>query len=67
MSENEHMQQDKDETVLYPGRLAQYHELRELREKTSPSDPSYNGACIAEQLAGLAYIADGIRYSLRNK
>jgi hypothetical protein len=66
MSEQEHEQQAQDEKVNYPGRLDQYHALRDLREGTQVNDVNFAGLAVAEQLAGLAYILDGIRYYQRN-
>jgi len=54
----------------YPGQLEDYSHLRELRQKAEKDgvDAATTAALhIAEQLAGLAYIADGIRYSTRRK
>jgi len=60
-------------TKVYPGNLDRYTELREAREQlqssTGPEDVAnlnlLLAATIAEELAGLAYILDGIRYSAR--
>lgn len=63
-----------DEQVkIYPGSLDRYRELRANREAFEASnlalDPEHAvigaGLNIAEQLAGLAYILDGIRYAAR--
>jgi len=54
----------------YPGQLEDYARIREAREKAEKDgvDPATAAALnIAEQLAGLAYIADGIRYSTRKQ
>lgn len=63
---------DQD-TKLYPGSVERYRALREKRESLTPADGEENvenlnlllAATIAEELAGLAYILDGIRYSAR--
>ncbi len=68
---------DQDETKIYPGSIERYRELRKLREflgqdgegndgKGSDSQ-AYLAATIAEEMAGLSYILDGIRYSARSK
>jgi len=61
----------------YPGSIEDWNELRELRQQVQQgieADPSaasdaqatlFAGLVQAESTAGLAYIADGIRYSLR--
>jgi hypothetical protein len=70
MSE-QHEEQAKSEEKVYPGNLARYVELRNRRlvlEDTglgAGSAEGYAAACIAEELAGLSYILDGIRYSAR--
>jgi len=54
----------------YPRQLEDYARIRAEREKAEKdgTDPAtYAALNIAEQLAGLAYIADGIRYSTRRK
>jgi len=60
----------------YPGQLEEYHNLRALREQAQSDAgdaPSIEQAQLiatlanAEQLAGLSYIADGIRYNTRRK
>jgi len=59
-----------DDRENYPGKLARYHDLKVQREK---AETVADGAptqevmflSIAEELAGLAYILDGIRYSTR--
>lgn len=59
------------ETKIFPGHIDRYRDLRKLREeqeqKTSGTDDQseYAALCIAEELAGLSYILDGIRYSTR--
>jgi len=57
-----------DEKV-YPGSLSRYQTLRALREETEESLPMNERVAlvIAEELAGLAYILDGIRYSARKQ
>lgn len=67
-----------DNDKIFPGGIEQYRDLRATREQFQARlnlDESGNfhstdlevlsKLVIAEQLAGLAYIADGIRYSLR--
>jgi hypothetical protein len=52
----------------YPGQLEDYARIRAEREKAEKdgADMATVAALnIAEQLSGLAYIADGIRYSTR--
>lgn len=68
-----------DETKIYPGSVERYRELRKLRESLgshqdgesaelhSVDTPAYFAAVVAEEMAGLAYILDGIRYSARAK
>lgn len=56
---------------LYPGQLAEYARLREVRENVQ-NDEGHDlnlvvGLVIAEQLAGLNYILDGIRFATRNR
>lgn len=78
MSESETQTPDTEGTKIYPGNIDRYRGLRNLRAATpiygSDKDkengvvnPQHVGLCIAEELAGLAYILDGIRYSARNK
>lgn len=51
---------------IYPGSVDRYRELRAQREEAQSQGQQVDPALIvAEELAGLAYIADGIRYSLR--
>jgi hypothetical protein len=64
MSE-QHEEQAKSEEKVYPGNLARYVEMREVRSSMDVSDPNFFAAVIAEELTGLAYILDGIRYSAR--
>ena len=57
------------EKPIYPGRLAEYHRIKTLRE-SMPAETDAQlelivNLTIAEQLAGLAYILDGIRFSAR--
>lgn len=60
-----------DEGKVYPGNLARYRELRAAREAleaTESPDPALvQGANLVEQLAGLAFILDGIRFSARQR
>lgn len=59
------------EKPIYPGRLAEYHRLKTEREACTVTDDASAsikvGLQIAEQLAGLSYILDGIRFSARNQ
>jgi len=55
-------EQDKK---IFPGGIDRYRELQEAASKVDPADPQFAGLVVAAELAGLAYIADGIRYSLR--
>lgn len=64
--ENENETGEKGQEPTYPGKLSEYHRLRELRESLPVNDPNTIGLQVAEQLAGLAYILDGIRYAARN-
>jgi hypothetical protein len=67
-------QEDRKEKV-YPGGLDRYVALRDAREAqeealstldTNPvSDSTFLALVVAEELAGLAYLLDGIRYSAR--
>jgi hypothetical protein len=51
---------------IYPGSIDRYRELRAAREEAQASNQPVDPAMVlAEELAGLAYIGDGIRYSLR--
>lgn len=65
-----------DDTKNYPGGLSAYTRLREMREAaqgdyekgTITGDlPTVAALAIAEELAGLSYILDGIRYQTRGK
>jgi len=61
-------QEQETQGKEYPGQLADYAELRGLRkEAQANNDPSTPALMVAEQLAGLAYILDGIRYSARRR
>ena len=54
----------------YPGSLTRYRHLRKTREnaeKTAMGPSELAALTIAEELAGLAYLLDGIRYSARQK
>jgi len=67
-----------DETKIFPGNLERYKALRKFREELE-TDPGSEGhgaggntsnflaAAIAEELAGLSYILDGIRYQTRQQ
>jgi len=65
----------QDDTKVYPGSIDRYRELRKMREFLANDEAREGGAdpqavlaaTIAEELAGLAYILDGIRYSARAK
>jgi hypothetical protein len=51
---------------IYPGNVDRYRELRAAREEAQAKGEQTDPALVlAEELAGIAYIADGIRYSLR--
>lgn len=60
---------------IYPGNIDRYKTLRGQRETLGASldfdDPAqaqvFVGLVIAEELAGLSYILDGIRYNSRQK
>jgi hypothetical protein len=55
----------KTEEKVYPGSLERYRTLRamrEIQEQQGEVDPSL---MVCEELAGLAYLLDGIRYSVR--
>lgn len=54
-----------DDKKVYPGQLARYTELRELRAAAEKNSPEELYLTIAEELAGLSYIMDGIRYNTR--
>lgn len=60
-----------EEKKVYPGSLDRYSELREKRieAETSPDAQEIASTVaalsVAEELAGLAYILDGIRYTTR--
>lgn len=49
----------------FPGQLDRYAAIKEIRQATSPDDVRFVGLCIAEELAGLSYILDGIRFNSR--
>jgi hypothetical protein len=67
-----------DNSKIYPGSVDRYRELRAAREQTQASFGQLEGSLsgeaqsvltalsVAEELAGLAYILDGIRYSARS-
>lgn len=64
---SEHEQENKK---VYPGGLDRYVELRtkriEAEHAETQLDPNYLIALtVAEELAGLNYLIDGIRYSAR--
>lgn len=52
---------------IYPGSLERYRAIRAMREESDAQEGSSPNPSlmIAEELAGLAYILDGIRYSTR--
>lgn len=57
-----------EEQKIYPGSVERYRALREARLEAETKDetPELTVARqIAEELAGLAYILDGIRYAAR--
>lgn len=64
------MAKDQDDKI-YPGSIDHYRMLREVRERLTPAAEGdvptelFLAAVIAENLAGLSYILDGIRYSAR--
>ena len=69
-------EQPTEEPKVYPGSIERYRELRKQREfiaknaesEDAPGDSqAYFAAVLAEEIAGLAYILDGIRYSARAK
>ena len=65
-AEREHVEQDQKEQKVYPGNLSRYSELRKAREEAERQGMSVAGEYVlAEELAGLAYILDGIRYAAR--
>jgi len=62
----------EQEAKLYPGSIDRYRELRAQREAAQASTDVPDGTAVltltlCEELAGLAYLLDGIRYSLRQK
>jgi hypothetical protein len=61
----EEQNEEPKEPKVYPGNIARYNELREMRTSLDPSDPNYFAAVLCEELSGLSYILDGIRYSAR--
>jgi hypothetical protein len=70
----EHDEQNEKETKkdkVYPGQLDDFLALREARQAAQATDnvdaSHVIGLAVAEQLAGLNYILDGIRYSTRNR
>jgi hypothetical protein len=59
-----------DDNKIYPGNIDEYRRLRTKREEMESDAKGADqalilAAVIAEQLAGLSYILDGIRYSAR--
>lgn len=77
MPKDDNTQNDEGQK-LYPGSIDRYRALRTLRASTpvyesdeakeqGETNSNYVLLTIAEELAGLAYILDGIRYSARNK
>ncbi len=53
---------------VYPGNLSAFEELRTTTAGLDPEKEQLVATMIvATQLAGIAYILDGIRYSLRDK
>lgn len=64
-------EQEPEVKKVYPGQLEDFLALREARQQAQQHDDVDTahviGLAIAEQLAGLNYILDGIRYSARNK
>ncbi len=53
---------------IYPGNLSAFEDLRLATLSVDPEDLQRHATMIvATQLAGIAYILDGIRYSLRDK
>jgi hypothetical protein len=60
------------EEKVYPGSLSRYQELREARQAAEASEDQTESERavvlgVMEELAGLSYILDGIRYSARRK
>jgi len=58
-----------EETKVYPGSIERYRFLREKRQ-AAETDPKGNDTLvaalsIAEEIAGLTYVLDGIRYAAR--
>jgi hypothetical protein len=68
MAGKDDQQTETTETVVYPGRLTRYHALMAQRKEAEAENaPDLVGFVIAEEIAGLAYILDGIRYAARNQ
>lgn len=59
----------QEDTRIYPGGVERYRAARKLREELETGEnvpqSDYLAAAIVEELAGLAYILDGIRYAAR--
>jgi hypothetical protein len=56
---------EKDNKPVYPGSLERYRTIRKAREILEEEGTLDPLTLIAEELAGLAYLLDGIRYSTR--
>lgn len=73
MSETDTPQEGAEPRKVYPGNLDDFTKQREARIKAesqdNPPTPAAEVAMlvIAEQLTGLNYILDGIRYAMRDK
>jgi hypothetical protein len=55
-----------DEKKEYPGGIERWKNLREAAAEAKNSNPDHSVVLeVAAELAGLAYILDGIRYNAR--
>jgi len=54
-----------EEAKVYPGNLERWKSLRAAAEAQPENSFEKHAANVAAELAGLAYILDGIRYAAR--
>jgi hypothetical protein len=63
---SEHDIQDEKREKVYPGGIDRYNEVRAKRLAIQDQDSEFAvQVAILEELVGLNYILDGIRYSVR--
>jgi len=57
---------EESHTDKWPGKIDDYRSLRTAaKNAANNNDPAAVGLAVAAQLAGLAYILDGIRFTAR--